>query len=618
MAKPARYRIHPAIGVARVGDAAADQFFIGPERPNELGGMGVAGLGQTVPPYKVGGRIRRQAQRFRIFEYTESGGVWTVAREITADVADFVDLKWTVDLANRKGSFFEFNGLAGSPLLPKQPKLARRNRAQQDRRKLRIVPGPRSITGLGSGPVEFKKGNSANPAAEQWPDPAPSPTLEYLGELRTDGKGRLVVIGGAGVVAKQAGAPDLAAYANNDMWFDDVSDGPVTARLRLRINGVVTTVPVKGAWILVGPPDFAPDIPPTVTMWDILVDLAVRQIPLPKDEAVFGTGGALERLTAMAKDLKGGGTTLSTYKPSFDDDVAPILRQAVLPVWVMEQLQVFHTTMGAGALPAARWEALSNPAKPNAARLAVFQRLRKPGTEGLGGDSMPQLLGDDPYNDLKTKRWGLSLTVTQFAIMEAWSKGNFVKSARTSASLLTPAKPVLVTPDGMDRAAAESMSGGAFYPGIEVGWQIREPALFEEPFRIKHGAPTKYVGDNPGITVVAGHFSRQMALPWIADFLQCKVEEQKITKADWGWWPSQRPDGVYPTVAEALAAGTMVHWHRATVGGSADWPADPIGPSPRATDMPSYHQMLANWTKLGFITTGAGVFAETERSGAIP
>ncbi|GAB3002046.1 LodA/GoxA family CTQ-dependent oxidase [Saccharothrix stipae] len=617
MAKPPRYRIHPAIGVARVGDAAADEFFLGPEVPDRFGRMGEPGTGKTVPPHKVGGRIRRQAQRFRVFEYTESGGVWTASREITADLADVVNLTWTVDLANRKASFFEFDGLSGSPLLPRQPKRVRRNEAQADRRKLRIVPGPRSIAGRAARGVEFRKGTSTNPAAEQWPDPAPSPALEYLGELRTDARGRLIVIGGAGVVAKQAGAPDIAQYANNDMWFDDVSDGPVNAVLRLRVGGGMTTVPVRGAWVLVGPPDFAPGIPPTVTLWDVLVDLAVRRIPLPEDEAVFGTGGALARLTAMAKDL-GRGPSLSRYKPSFDEDVAPILRQAVLPGWVFEQLQGFHTAMGAGGLPAARWEALSDPATPNDARLAVFQRLRKPGTAGLGADNMPQLLGDDPYNNLRTKRWGLSLTTTQYAIMEAWAGGRFVKSARPPASLLTPVGPGMVTPDGMDRAAAQSVSGGAFYPGIEVGWQIREPELFAEPFRIKHGAPSKYVGDARGRTVVAGHFTRQMALPWIADFLQCKVEEQRVTKADWGWWPSQRPDAVYATTADALAAGTMVHWHRATVGASSDWPSDAHEPSPRSSDMPSYQQMVDNWTKLGFVVPGAGVFAETERGGAVP
>jgi hypothetical protein len=626
MAKPPRYRIHPAIGIARVGDAAADQFFLGPEQPNLLGGGGVAGVGQTVPPYKTRGRIRRQAQRFRIYEYTESGGVWTASREITADLPDVAELTWTVHLANRKAAFFEFDGLAGSHLLPVQPRHPRRNAAVVDRRLLQIDPSPRSITGLSAGPVEFRKGTSPNPAGELWPLPAPSPTLEYLGELRTDDKGRLIVIGGAGVVAKQAGAADIRHYANNDKWFDDVSDGPVTALLRLKGDAVPTTVPVQGAWVLVGPPDFAPEIPPTVTLWDVLVDLAVRKIPLPSDEAIYRGGGVLTRFVAMKSNLSTGSTSFTSYKPFFDEDIAPILRQAVLPVWVFEPLQVFHSTMGAGGNLAAVWPALSDPAQSNSTREAIFRRVRKPGTEGLGvPPDMPRLLGDDPYNKFATKRWGLSLTVTQYAILEAWSKGKFIKSALPASSLFTPSSPAASpTPQGLDQAALQSCSGGAFFPGIEVGWQIRESSLYAEPFRLKHGASSAYVGDG-GTTLGAGYFSRQMALPWLADFLQCKLEQQRVTKDEWGWWPSQRPDGVYPTFAEAAASGNMLHWHRASVPGGAgaspspNWPPDPGNPTSRLPDMPSYAQMFANWTKFGFVVSGAkGVYAETERPGTVP
>ena len=51
-----RCKIHPAIGVARVGDSP-DGFFVGPESPGDAGSDG---------PYKDGaGRIKRQAARFR-------------------------------------------------------------------------------------------------------------------------------------------------------------------------------------------------------------------------------------------------------------------------------------------------------------------------------------------------------------------------------------------------------------------------------------------------------------------------------------------------------------------------------------------------------------------------
>jgi hypothetical protein len=236
---------------------------------------------------------------------------------------------------------------------------------------------------------------------------------------------------------------------------------------------------------------------------------------------------------------------------------------------------------------------------------------------------MPHLLGDDPYNDFKTNRWGLTVTISQYAALEQWAKGKFKPSGLSLSSLFTPPIEPL-TPDGLDRAALENASGGAFFPGIEVGWQIREPSLFSEPFRLKvpgkHGATSKYVFDPPGSTVDAGYFSRQMALPWVADFLQCKTENQKVTKKEWNWWPSQRPDSVYLNATDAKNMATMLHWHRATVGATDHWPPQPTANPPgRAADMPSYGQMVEHWWKLGTIDASAGLFSEIgDRASSIP
>jgi hypothetical protein len=39
---------------------------------------------------------------------------------------------------------------------------------------------------------------------------------------------------------------------------------------------------------------------------------------------------------------------------------------------------------------------------------------------------MPKMLGDDPYNQLGTSRWGLMLTSTQLAVLDAWQNGKFI------------------------------------------------------------------------------------------------------------------------------------------------------------------------------------------------
>jgi hypothetical protein len=54
-----KVRIHPAIGIARLGNSP-DAFFIGPERP---------GVVHSGPFKDEKGRIKRQAARFRLFGY---------------------------------------------------------------------------------------------------------------------------------------------------------------------------------------------------------------------------------------------------------------------------------------------------------------------------------------------------------------------------------------------------------------------------------------------------------------------------------------------------------------------------------------------------------------------
>src|SRR5947208_2946631 len=63
------FKIHPAIGVARVGNSPTE-FFIGPELPGKGATGADGGLGSAVPLYKDGaGMIKRQAARFRIWMY---------------------------------------------------------------------------------------------------------------------------------------------------------------------------------------------------------------------------------------------------------------------------------------------------------------------------------------------------------------------------------------------------------------------------------------------------------------------------------------------------------------------------------------------------------------------
>ena len=101
-------RIHPAIGVARVGNS--DKFFIGPESPGVPGGWD-ASRSQFQKFKDDSGRVLRQAARFRIFDFGNPDPNGT-PQEVK--LGGGVQIEWRVHVANRKASFFTFNGQSGT------------------------------------------------------------------------------------------------------------------------------------------------------------------------------------------------------------------------------------------------------------------------------------------------------------------------------------------------------------------------------------------------------------------------------------------------------------------------------------------------------------------------
>jgi len=233
MSRIAYCAIHPAIGVARVGDSPGE-YFVGSE--------------ESPASYKdETGRIKRQAVRFRIFAYDAQDAL---IGELTAADAT---ITWTVHLVNGKGAANRFTG--SGP----------RNASVTDRASLVIDPGPRTITGREAPGSLFDTGAFLG-------TPVP------LGELRTDDEGRLIVLGGAGHSGSPGDQP-LPTFADNDGWYDDTSDGPVTASVLLADK---TDIEVRPAWVVVAPPDFAPGIGNLVTLYDVAENAAVEAGLLPE------------------------------------------------------------------------------------------------------------------------------------------------------------------------------------------------------------------------------------------------------------------------------------------------------------------------------------------------
>jgi hypothetical protein len=291
------FRVHPGIGVARVGDADGGASFIGPQ---DL----------TFTPeatYKSGGKVLPQAAKFRIWEYRKNDATGRIEPlpapdgELTLNSPGVIGIDWIVHLANRKASFFQFNGAAGesadaSPEGIATPATGLRDTAGAA--PFEIDFGARTISNANA-VATFEHNIGLNPAIEQFPVYAGGPNMgdpviPYLGSIQTDAAGALLVTGGRGKADHVDGDPTitLLTYANNPGWYDDISDGPVTATINLQMDGIpdVVRVPVDkagAAWVLVAPPDFAPGIDSIVSLYDALLDVTVRRLASIPDNPIF-------------------------------------------------------------------------------------------------------------------------------------------------------------------------------------------------------------------------------------------------------------------------------------------------------------------------------------------
>lgn len=581
------FKIHPAIGIARIGDADPDQYFIGPETPGVPANWDFKT--QQFLSFKHSGHIKRQAARFHIWEYVEKNGQIVPLREISLD--DVQEITWTVHLANRKSSFYQFQGLLGEPDNYKTKPPLRNASVTGDSnraRQLEIDEGEKVITATKGVPpkiVEFKNSK-------------PSIPIETLGELRTDDQGRLLVLGGKGRSASTSIPPLITDFSNNDHWFDDISDGPVKATIMLK--GQTQKIVAEAAWVIVAPPDFAPAIGNIVTLYDTLYDLAARELSIAMVggkpvNGIYGeyeyqtssgtmqTSKGLKRLVELNTAWKQN--TWTQISPSFTEEIFPILQRAYSMRWIYQPLHVQdpHQIL-------ARWKDLADNTTSGAAatlRDFVFHRIRNPDAPNQLDDSlMPRVFGDDWLDKKNRLLEYLTLTRTQYALLEQWHRGHF------QSDWSPPAVPTQeqITPEGLDRAALENCVGGGFHPGFEVGWLIRKREIFSEPFRIKQDASLS--PGAPSLSVRAGFFTQQMGIPWQADSHDC-LRERNQNGHDFAWWPGQRPDDVYRSAAN-VAAGKMVSWTRNLSG--------------------SYLDMVNKWSTLRFVVKEGNAYIEQQET----
>jgi hypothetical protein len=512
-------RIHPAIGIARVGNAKAGKdgtdYFIGPEVPN-----------RTPAPdggYRDrAGRLKRQAARFRIYGYDRQG---RVIGELTDRDAE---IEWHVHVANKKAAWYNFDGALDVPEATVLASLRRNAQiAGAARSQLAIDPGSRSVL-RGNLRACFDTGMFFGVPV-------------YLGEIRYAEGGRLLFLGGRGESAPASTDYALTTFANNPGWHDDTSDGPVAASVR--IGG--REIPVDSAWVVTAPPNYAPDLVATQPLYDVIVD-------------------ALQLMVVPEK------------VPSFTRHILPIFRQFQDSQWVNAG---FATMFGFGGLTDfTRAELIQNLAtapvkRPNGVfdpfqelRFQIFHAFRNPAFQTFEPEAWPPLYGDvfGFPDDSPSPRAAFAITELSYKYLQSWMLGNFV--ADYNPNQPDPQSiddvPLQRQPDTLDEAALHFCIGGPFHPGCEMTWPMRHISLYRDKFRLQRrpaGLPEPDYGEvlTPDIALAdggplsasgPGDLTRWMAVPWQADTASCRAgygldfpEKDVLIPA---FWPSRVPNTV--------------------------------------------------------------------------
>jgi hypothetical protein len=308
---PTIYRIHPGIGIARLGNSP-DAFCITPEQPAALpidcdarGNPLVTPDGMTelrIKSFKDSeGRMKRQAARFQVWAYDDespNGRPLKLGDQIEGggNAGVLIDIQWRIYLGNKKSSWYQFLELQGEHGYDQNhPRRNAAITADNARQQLIIDPGPRTVNHTNSRTAQCDRDNAAY-ATTFPPVPLKPNSIDTLGDLLTDDTGRLLVLGGHGnsgsYLYDDFGQPRIDNFVNNDGWFDDTSDGPVMARLAMysplvqRVRYVDVEYP---AWVVCASPAYVPVILNVVTMDDLVEDMAIRQFAARTD--LYGAAG---------------------------------------------------------------------------------------------------------------------------------------------------------------------------------------------------------------------------------------------------------------------------------------------------------------------------------------
>lgn len=551
-AKIASIIIFPAIGICRIGNS--QKIFYAPELPG-------------VPSDPEGGykdsdgKVKKQVQRFRVYGFDDEG---RVVRELNTRAGDRIE--WTVHVANTKAAWYKFN----SPMdMGRQtPGLTGQVRnaffTGKERNNLLIDPGLAKISGSSTAKSPVKP---VKMTGEFWKKP--NRVSVNLGELRTDDAGRLLVVPGKGAGASATPGNPIKSFSDNDGWYDDWCDGPVNASVTLKDSSRLTA---ESAWVTCCGPNFSPEINAFITLYDVIRDTMIN-----------------------GKVFAGKKALLPSLKPklSFLEEIYPLFLRLGQMEWVAAASNLRQAWIDVKSfLNEDYMDKLADPSKKNRAfRQSILKKFRNPSNKDVDEFKLPYMMGSGANYDSSPASWFI-MPKLQYDILEKWAKGEFINDLNRKESKIRSIEdvPLEHQPDTLTRAALEPCSGGAFHPGVELTWPLRQEALFSDkhPFRIKlgkrksllqndivgrlltpqttfnrkdsmDGNPAHQSGEaytfvpGEGAPIgpqMPGDLTRWMGLPWFGDAFSCGLAVDSANDFPQAiWWPALTPIDVLPEIS---------------------------------------------------------------------
>lgn len=632
-------RIHPGIGISRLGNSTADSagssdgyYFVGPEAPGIVvnpGGSGPGPGGGTYRDQKM--KLKRQAQRFRIYGYDSSGNC---VQELTNLLDGVNEIKWRVHVQNLKAANYAFQGAyLFDPTELRNPSI-QPGLPPEKRDKLIINPGVHTVSGSDKS-TKVMKGNvftdvedGTLPGYLRYDCYEPNNrdldvNVTYtekqgveLGQIKTDDAGRLIFIPGPGesdcvttprLELSNPSADHVApngpddgkdpltnqfAYFNVPGWWDDTCGGEIDVTVETTYGTFSTRNDdgsrngKKGGWVVSAPPKYSPYMYHVVSLLDRVYE-------------------------AFPDAYPNAGST------KFYRDVYPILSKATNYGWVSaeaagvdpstrnmahgpkqpgnllsrENMRAFTDTSENGAPARKGIYALMRYADAgpnNGTRVHTLKATlpKKPppapadppiltGNGAIArGNKMPKLWGTGG-KPLQNQQLGhnepnqyLSLTDWQLKHLKDWADGNF----EVEPGVQPMAPPQLEDINIADQPRA--MDEAALEPTIGGGFHpgIEFPYLICYPELFDEAFRVK-TGTTPGSVAAF------MSSPWQGDYWSCNV----------AWWPVQRPDIVFQ-YDEKRTTRTYKEWFR-----GYDMDGNPLS----QTD--GYDQMVYAWPGLGMV-----------------